>query len=126
MRQPPAVTIYSAAQARAAIDAAGPRGVLLLSAPAAAGFLGPAWFAAMVVGHEPAALDCGADPGHALAALRFGIKRIILAEPSDGLLSCAAEVGADILPERPPSLDLFDWNLGKPQARAALRVWLAG
>jgi hypothetical protein len=25
---------------------------------------------------------------------------------------------------RPPSLDLFDWNLAKPQARAALRAWL--
>jgi hypothetical protein len=124
MRQLPAVTIYSGPQARAALDAAGPRGLLLLSAPGAAGFLGPAWFAAMVEGHAPAALDCGADSGHALAALRHGLKLIILSEPAEGLLSCAAEVGARILPVRPPSLDLFDWNLAKPQARAALRAWL--
>lgn len=125
MRQPRAVTIYSAPQARAAIEAAGEHGVLLLSATGAGGFLGPAWFAQVVGGHAPAALDCGADAGHALAALRFGLKLIILAEPHPGLLSCATEVGARVLPARPPSLDLFDWNLGKPQARAALRVWLA-
>jgi hypothetical protein len=126
MRQPPAVTIHSAAQARAAIDAVGARGLLLLSAPGAAGFLGPAWFAAMVGDHAPAALDCGADAGHALAALRHGLKLIILSEASEGLLTCADEVGARILPVRPPSLDLFDWNLTKPQARAALKAWLAG
>lgn len=125
MRQPRAVTIHSAPQARAAVEAAGAYGVLLLSAPAAGGFLGPAWFAQIVGGHAPAALDCGADAGHALAALRYGLKLIILAEPQPGLLSCAAEVGARVMPERPPSLDLFDWNLDKPQARAALRAWLA-
>ncbi len=125
MRQPRAVTIHSAPQARAAVEAAGAYGVLLLSAPGAAGFLGPAWFAQIVGGHSPAALDCGADAGHALAALRYGLKLIILAEPQPDLLSSAAEVGARVMPERPPSLELFDWNLGKPQARAALRAWLA-
>lgn len=125
MRQPRAVTIHSAPEARAAVEASGEHGVLLLSAPGAGGFLGPAWFAQMVGGHTPAALDCGADAGHALAALRYGLRLIILAEPHPGLLSCAAEVGARLIPERPPSLDLFDWNLDKPQARAALRAWLA-
>lgn len=125
MRQPRAVTIHSAPQARAAVEAAGEHGVLLLSAPGAGGFLGPAWFAQMVGGHAPAALDCGADAGHALAAIRFGLKLVILAEPHSGLLSCAAEVGAQVLPARPPSLDLFDWDLEKPKARAAMRAWLA-
>ncbi|MES2713924.1 MAG: hypothetical protein V4653_20280 [Pseudomonadota bacterium] len=124
MRQPRAVTIYSAAQTRAAADAAGDHGVLLLSPPAAAGFIGPAWFAQMVAGHAPAALDCGADPGHALAALRFGLKLIILSDPQRGLLSCAAEVGAKVLPVRPPSLDLFNWALDRTKARDALRAWL--
>jgi hypothetical protein len=126
MRQPRAVTIYNAAQARAAAEAAGAHGVLLLSAPAAAGFTGPAWFAEMVGGHRPAALDCGTDPGHALAALRFGLKLIILRAPAAALRSCAEEVGARILPERPSSLDLFEWNLEKHKARAALRAWLGG
>lgn len=125
MRQPRAVTIHSAPQARAAVDAAGEHGVLLLSAPGAAGFLGPAWFAEVVGGHVPAALDCGGDPGHALAALRFGLKLIILAEPHPSLLSCAAEVGAEVLVERPPSLDLFDWALDRPRAQAALRAWFS-
>jgi len=125
MRQPPAVTIYSRAQAQAAIEAAGPAGVLLLSAPGAAGVLGPAWFVAMVGSHAASALDCGDAPGHALAALRFGIRRIILARPGPALLSCATEMGAELMAERPPSLDLFDWNFDRPQARAALRSWLA-
>ncbi|MCO6420031.1 hypothetical protein JYK14_28325, partial [Siccirubricoccus sp. KC 17139] len=47
---PPAVVIHAAAEAAAALAAAGPAGVTLLSAPGAAGFLGPAWFQALVAG----------------------------------------------------------------------------
>src|SRR6476661_1241220 len=45
---PPAVTVHAAAEAALALSLAGNRGVLLLSAPGAAGFLGPAWFLGIV------------------------------------------------------------------------------
>jgi hypothetical protein len=126
---PRAVVVHDRAQAEAAIVAAGAGSVLLLSAPAAAGFLGPAWFAAIVGGHAPAALDCGADPGHALAALRAGVTLLVLAPEVPAfaaVAAAAAECGAALLTARPPSLDLAGWDLSRPAARAALARWLQG
>ena len=87
----------------------------MLSAYAAAGTVGPAWFDA-VVGTAAAAnpeaviegaLDCGAMPGHALAALRHGLKRIRYDGPAfDAVADIARECGATVLRERPPALDL--------------------
>ena len=47
-RTPPAVIIHGIAEARFALGLAGPGGVLLLSAPGAAGFLGPGWWQALL------------------------------------------------------------------------------
>ncbi|MBR0647025.1 hypothetical protein [Plastoroseomonas hellenica] len=124
---PRAVVVHDAAQARAAIAAAGGRQLLLLSAPGAAGSLGPAWFAAILAGHAPAAIDCGTDPGHALAALRFGFRLLVLAPETPAFAAvagAAAECGATLLAARPEALDLAGWDLSRPAAQAALARWL--
>jgi len=80
------VVAHGIGQARAACRAAAACGaaIEIRSAPGAAGYMGPAWFGAMMA--ELAAefpglalsgvLDCGAAPGHALAALRHGLRRL--------------------------------------------------
>ena len=135
----PAVVVHDAAGARAARALAGPRGVLLLSGPGAAGSLGAAWFLALVrraeagvgpSGAPPhwAALDCADAPGPALAALRAGARLLVLdpACPAFGAVAAAAaEVGAEVWPARPaPALDLRDLDLRRPAARARLAAWL--
>lgn len=133
---PAAVTVHGLAQAQAALAAAGPAGVLLLSAPAAACFAGPAWFLAVVAqaaSRQPgitmrAALDCADAPGTALAALRAGARIIVLAGacPAFGAVGSAArEVGAVVLPARPPSLDLGLLDLRRRADAARLAAWLA-
>ncbi|WP_135469305.1 hypothetical protein [Crenalkalicoccus roseus] len=132
----PAVVVHDAAQAAAALALAGPGGVLLLSAPGAAGSLGAAWFLALVrraaegapgVPHA-AALDCAEAPGHALAALREGARLVVL-DPAcpafPAVAAAAAEIGAAVLPARPPALDLRDLDLRRPGGRAKLARWLS-
>mgnify|MGYP001189045833 CR=1 FL=1 len=132
---PPAVTVHGLAQARAALAAAGPRGVLLLSAPGAAGFAGAAWLLGLVaaaaarpgVAHR-AALDCADAPGTALAALRAGVPLLVLDGACPGFAAVAAaarEVGATVLPDRPPSLDLGTLDLRRRADLARLSAWLA-
>lgn len=133
---PPAATVHGLVEAEAALAAAGPGGVLLLSAPGAAGFAGPAWFLAMVaeaaarhpgVPHR-AALDCGDAAGTALAALRAGARLLVLdgACPAFAAVAAAArEAGAAILPERPPALDLGRLDLRRRADMARLAAWLA-
>jgi hypothetical protein len=135
----PAVVVHDAAGARAALALAAPRGVLLLSAPGAAGSLGAAWFLALVrraaadaaPGAPPhwAALDCADDPGPALAALRAGARLLVL-DPAcpafAAVAAAAAEAGATVWPARPaPALDLRDLDLRRPAGRARLAAWLA-
>ena len=130
------MTVHSLAGAAAALAAAGPRGVLLLSAPGAAGFAGPAWFLALVaeaarlhpgVAHR-AALDCADAAGTALAALRAGARLIVLdgACPAFGAVAGAAdELGAEVWPTRPVSLDLGRLDLRRRADLARLSAWLA-
>jgi hypothetical protein len=112
-----AITVHSLIQATAAAAAAAETGcpVLLLSAPSAAGAAGPAWF--QVVLHiaadaHPGAviegvLDCGAMPGHALSALRQGLKAIRYDGPSfEAVSDIAAQCGATVMRGRPRALDL--------------------
>lgn len=132
----PAVTVHGLGQAEAALGSAGPRGVLLLSARGAAGHAGAGWFLALVglaaerhpgVRHA-AALDCADAGGVALAALRAGARILVLerACPTFGAVaSAAAEAGALLLPERPPSLDLAGFDARRRRDVAALRAWLA-
>lgn len=132
----PAVIVHDAAQAEAALAAAGPRGVLLLSAPGAAGSLGAAWFLALVAqaaraqpqARHWAALDCGDAPGHALAAIRAGARLLIL-DPACPAFACiteaATEAGARIWPARPPAMDLARVDPQRAGGRRKLAEWLA-
>lgn len=142
----PAVVVHAPGQARAALDLAGPRGVVLLSPPGAAGGMGAAWFLALVAearaaaagsasAREPpphwAALDCADAPGSALAALRAGARLLVLdpAAPAfPAVTAAAAEVGAAVWPARPPALDLgarFDPERAAG-GRRRLAEWLTG
>ncbi len=138
MRNRPAVVVHGAAQAIAALRHAGPRGVWLLSAPGAAGSMGAAWFLALVrhaaaaVPEPPphaAVLDCADAPGHALAALRAGLRAIVLDPRCPALAvveGAAAEAGAVVLPARPPALDLAGLDLRHARGSARLGAWLRG
>ena len=132
---PPAVVVHAAAQAEAALAAAGPRGVLLLSARGAGAYLGPAVFLRMVA-HAAAAhpgvphlavLDCADAPGFALAAIRAGLRAVVL-DPAcpafAAVAGAAAECGAAVLPERPEALDLGPLDLRRPGGREKLAAWL--
>jgi hypothetical protein len=126
----PAVTVHSLAQAVAALGAAAraETGIVLLSAPGAAAYAGPAWFAEVLAvaaaeaGTAPAAayLDCGPRPGDALAALRAGVPGVIFTGRTRfaGKLRALAHArGAAFRTERPDSLDLLD--RADPQAAVA-------
>lgn len=141
-RDAPAVVAHTPRQARAALDAAGPRGVSLLSAPRAAGSLGAAWFLALVAqaaeGLDAASapqhwavLDCGDAPGFALSALRAGARWLVF-DPGvpafPAVAAAAAEIGAEVWPERPPALDLGRLDLRGATGRGRVRLaeWLTG
>lgn len=135
--RPKAVTIHCLAHAAAAVAAAVEVGrpLLLLSAPSAAGYAGPAWFAAVAaeaLRTAPEAdilpvLDCGDRAGHALAALRHGLAGIrYKGAASERIHALARLHGAIVLDERPDSLDLAERDGERPDAwRAACRDWLA-
>lgn len=141
MTQPegPAVVVHRSADVALALRAAGPCGVLLLSAPGAAGSLGAAWFQALVaraLGAVPPplppwalVLDCADAPGLALAALRAGVRCLVLDAASPGfagVAAAAAEVGGTLLGARPPALDMAAIDPARPADRARLTAWLAG
>jgi len=128
------VIVHSLDHARTAVAAAASLGrdVTLVSAPGAGAYAGPLWFKAVV--DEAAAafpgiavtavLDCGAEPGTVLAALRAGFRRVIFTGPEAmraRLAEIAAATGAAIEPRQPGALDL----LGQRDA-AACRAFLAG
>jgi DNA-binding NarL/FixJ family response regulator len=152
-RGAPAVVAHTSNQARAALELADPRrGVVLLSAPGAAGNMGAAWFLALVAqaadgfdaygeGRSPphpppqlpphwVALDCGSAPGYALAALRAGARLLVLdraAAAFPAVAAAAAEAGAEVWAERPPALDLGRLDLRRAgRGRMRLAEWLTG
>jgi hypothetical protein len=103
------IIIHSLAQARAALAAAAELGVpiTLESAPAAGGYAGPGWWRALIEAaraERPAAdviavLDCGEEPGAALAALRAGVPRIRFAGAAEmraRLAAIATQLGAAV------------------------------
>ncbi len=131
-----AVTIHDLRQARAAVAAAAEVGrpVTLLSAPGAAGTVGPAWFVALVEQAHASrpettitgVLDCGGMPGHALAALRHGLKTICYDGPGfDAIAAIAAAMNAVVARERPPALDLIDVIDDPADLQEACRQWLS-
>ena len=126
----PAIVVHGLAHARAALRPGYP--VALLSAPAAAGYAGCLWWRELVAAarsFHPATpaldvLDCGAAPGHAMAALRVG-QLVLVLDPAcpayPAVSDASATLGAHVLPRRPPALDL-----GARGARRLLAGWLAG
>jgi hypothetical protein len=125
MKRPPAVVVHGLAQARLAL--APGLGVTLLSGRGAAIYAGCGWWRALVAASGttgPDILDCADAPGRAMEALRAGCRLIVLdpAVPAAALVAArAAAIGALVLPERPPAL-----NLAEPGALRRLDAWLAG
>lgn len=130
---PRAVIVHGRDHACAAAAAAAELGVAvrLRSAPGAAAYAGTLWFLGIVDGARAAfpdarieaALDCGDQPGTALAALRQGAKMIRLEGPKavrDKVAAIAGQYGAHIDTDRRKALDLF----GVDDPEAACRAWL--
>ncbi len=131
---PRTVIVHSIEQARAAAAAAAAAGhpVRLLSAPGAAGYAGPAWFAEVIARTRrehptavlEAVLDCGDSPGDVLAALRRGIEIVRYDGPAPmrrKLAAIAAAAGARLDRVRGPALDLD----GAGDPAGAVAAWLA-
>ena len=132
---PPAIVIHGLAHAEAALAAAAELGVpvTLISAPSAAGYVGPAWFRAVVEqarAGQPqvdvtAVLDCGDMPGYALAALRDGAKVIRFSgDTAAKIADIAAQYGAQVIAERPEALDLAWVERSRRNPERACREWL--
>jgi len=126
--QYPAVIVHGLSDARLALSAGRP--VTLLSAPGAALFTGCGWWRALVRQARAAApavpvadiLDCGDGAGQALAALRIGQQRLVLAHGTpgwDAVAAIAAELGSEVLKSAPHALDL-----NQRGARQRLHDWL--
>jgi hypothetical protein len=130
-------TVHSLAHLRAALAAGAEtdRPIIALSASGASGFAGAAWFAALTLqgrGEFPdvpltAILDCGDRAGDVPAALKRGVTHIVFTGHPDAatrLRDIAAQTGAAILRERPPSHDLL--NAGDPFRAARIHCATLG
>jgi hypothetical protein len=104
--------IRSLAEAVAALEGAAGRSIILVSAPDAGIYAGPGWWTALIEAARDAvpaarfssALDCGDEPGAAMAAIRAGAESVIFtgrADVSERLSAIAAASGARLLTERP-------------------------
>jgi hypothetical protein len=118
----PCVTVHDLGQARTVLALR--EDAVLLSAPAAALSMGCLWWAALLkaAGAGCGVLDCADAPGLAMAALRVGLKALVLEEAAPAraaVAGAAAGLGAIILPCRPLSLDL-----GRPGGERKLAAWL--
>lgn len=136
MAAPPTIIIHDLSQALAALAAAEAANcpVRLESARGAAGFSGAGWFKALaheaLAAHPDAAvelvLDCGSQPGQALAAIREGISLIRLSAPAkvrEKVAAIAAAKGARLVSgRRGRVLDLLDVH----DPEKAIADWLAG
>ncbi len=130
---PPAIIVHDLAGATAALTAAAALGVAVAvrSAPGAVRYLGARLFLdivaeALIAVPDAAAVavvDCGADAGHALSALRSGATRIRVDLPAAArgrLAAIAAARGAVIDDDPAPALDLLP--LAHPED--SCRRWL--
>ncbi len=130
-----AIIVHSLDHALAALAAAAELGapVTLLSPPGAAAYMGAGYFQALIDEARaeylrvPVAsvLDCGEEPGLALAALRQGLKAVRFSGPAqvaDKIARIAGQMGAELVREELPALDLLDVS----EPRAACLEWLEG
>ncbi len=118
----PAVVVHTLAHAVGALKAAAvaTRSVILFSAADAGIYAGPGWFAALIEAAREvvpnarfsALLDCGDQPGAALAAIRAQVEGVIFtgrADVADRLADIARQHGVGFVTERPAGgLDLGD------------------
>jgi hypothetical protein len=124
----PVFVVHSLAHAVAALEAAGERPVVLLSAPGAGVYAGAGWWRAVIEAACAAApqaaftalLDCGDDAGMAMAALRAGAQAVVFTGRTDvaeRLQAIAARQGAQLLTARPQAaLDLGDYFFADGEA----------
>lgn len=124
----PAVIVHGLEEACAVLALALP--VTLLSPPGAAAGAGCGWWRALVAQAGNACpqarftdlLDCGEASGQALAALRIGQNRLVLAQWASGwdaVAAIAAAQGGRLLAVAPPALDM-----AHSRTRLQLRDWL--
>jgi hypothetical protein len=130
LRLAPAVIVHGAPDVRRALAPA--RAVTLLSAPGAALYAGAGWWVALMAAARAAhpgrafddVLDCADAPGRAAEALRAGQRLLVLCGAPPALFArvrlMADALDAEVLPERPPALDL-----ARPGAARRLADWLA-
>jgi acyl-CoA reductase-like NAD-dependent aldehyde dehydrogenase len=110
----PVIIIHSLLHAVAALSAAAEAGrrVVLASAPDAGVYAGPGWFREVLRAAQEAVpeaqfsalLDCGDDPGAAMAAIRAGVEAIVFTGRADvaaRLADIAAQSGARLVTQRP-------------------------
>lgn len=128
--------VHGLNHALAALELAGPRGVLLISPPGAAARAGAGWFLALVAQARhafpdvpcDAALDCGPWAGIALGAIRAGARIVILSPDCRALprlAAAAGEAGVALWTERPAVLDLAGYDSRRRADRARLSAWLS-
>lgn len=127
-RDPPAVVVHGLADVRLALAPGQP--VTLLSGAGAALYAGCSWWQALLrlarieFPQMPIAdlLDCADAPGAALAALRIGLRHLILRPEAPGrprVAAIVAGLGGVLLSERPQALDLAD-----PTSHRRLHEWV--
>lgn len=125
----PAVIVHGMDHLRTALRPCRP--VVLLSGTGAALYGGTQWWRALIAlgrAEFPTApmadiLDCADAPGRALEALRAGqiAIRLDASVPAwTAVCTIAANLGAQVFPDRPPAIDL-----GRGDAWR-IAVWLAG
>ncbi len=132
------IIVHSLAEARAAVSAAAELGVpvTLASAPEAAGYLGALWFRELVQmaseerpeAQVSALLDCGDQPGHVMAALRQGLKRVRFTGPKTTakiLGDLASQYDAEIVTGTLRAHDLAHDLKDQAKPEAACRRWLS-
>ena len=114
---PPAIVIHALAHAIGALKAASRanRPIVLLSAPEAGVYTGPGWFRALVEAARDevpearfsAMLDCGEEPGAALAAIRAQIECVVFtgrADVAGRLADIAGQHGVRLETTRPSAI----------------------
>jgi len=113
MPKPFAVVVHSAEHVRLVRERAVALGArpLLLTAPGAAAYAGVAYLKEMVAAAPEldAVIDCGAAPGHAMAAIRTGWRDLHLAGDEAIMAKIEemlAQVGGRLHRSLPPAVDL--------------------
>ncbi len=132
------IIVHSLAEARAAVAAAAELGVpvTLASAPEAAGYLGALWFRELVQmasqerpeAQVSALIDCGDRPGHVMAALRQGLKRVRFTGPrstAEILGNLDSQYDAEIVTGALRAHDLAHDLKDQAKPETACRRWLS-